>query len=215
MASGKGILVGALAAVGTAALLGAIAFAVVGVSARSEPPAFEVRLARAARHRLIPRAARAAVNPVAASPEALDSGMRHWADHCASCHANDGKGDTALGRGLYPRAPDMTLAATRELSDGELFWIIENGVKLTGMPAWGDPSAADDTESWELVHFVRHLGEISEEELRAMERLNPISREDLERQLEIERFLAGGISAPSKTEVEDNPQESERILVVS
>ncbi len=99
MSKGKGLLVGALAAVGTAALLGAIAFAVVGVSARSEPPAFEVALARAARHQLIPRSVRAAVNPVAASPEALDSAMRHWADHCASCHGNDGRGDTAVGRG--------------------------------------------------------------------------------------------------------------------
>lgn len=205
MTGGRGVLVGVLAAVGTAAMLGVITFVVVGVSARSEPPAFEVRLARAARHRLIPRAARAAVNPVAASPEALDSGMRHWADHCASCHGNDGTGDTALGRGLYPRTPDMTLAATRELSDGELFWIIENGVKLTGMPAWGSPSPEDDAESWDLVHFIRHLGEISEEELRTMVRLNPISREELERQLEIERFLAGETSSPPKTEADEHP----------
>ena len=133
MVKGKGLLLGALAAVGTAAILGAVGFAVVGVSARSEPPAFEVTLARSARHWLIPRAARATVNPVAAGPDVLDSAMRHWADHCASCHGNDGRGNTALGRGLYPRAPNMTLAATQKLSDGELFWIIENGIKLTGI----------------------------------------------------------------------------------
>ncbi len=198
MAKGKGLLVGALAAVGTAAILGAIGFAVVGVSARSEPPAFEVRLARAARHRLIPRAARAEVNPVAATPEVVDSATRHWADHCASCHGNDGRGDTALGRGLYPRAPNMTLAATQKLSDGELFWIIENGVKLTGMPAWGDDSssAEEDGESWELVHFIRHLPELTPEELSTMARLNPVSRAELERQLEIERFLAGETQRP-------------------
>jgi mono/diheme cytochrome c family protein len=118
--------------------------------------------------------------------------MRHWADHCASCHGNDGKGDTAMGRGLYPRAPDMTLAATQDLSDGELFWIIENGIKLTGMPAWGSASEEESNESWGLVRFIRQLPEISQSELRQMRRFNPISREEVERQQEIERFLAGG-----------------------
>ncbi len=207
MTKGTGLLVGALAAVGTAALLGAIAFTVVGISARSEPPAFEVTLARAARHRLIPRAARAAGNPVAASPEVLGSAMRHWADHCASCHGNDGRGDTALGRGLYPRAPNMTLVATQKLSDGELFWIIGNGVKLTGMPAWGGDSSSgeEDEESWELVHFIRHLPELTQEELSAMARLNPVSREELDRQVEIERFLAGETQRPP----EPHPEEHE------
>ncbi len=198
------VLVGALAAVGTLALAGAVGFAVVGVSARPEPPAFEEKLARAARHWLVPRAARVTINPVTASSEVLERGLRHWADHCASCHGNDGKGATALGRGLYPRSPDMTLPATQELSDGELFWIIENGVRLTGMPAWGDPSPEDDAESWELVHFIRHLPEIAEDELRTMARLNPVSREELERQLEIERFLAGETRTPPEPAPEEH-----------
>ncbi len=146
---------------------------------------------------LIPSPARARVNPVPASAEVLESGLHHWADHCASCHGNDGKGATAIGRKLYPRAPDMTLPATQDLSDGELFWIIENGIKLTGMPAWGGPSPEDDSESWELVHFIRQLPQIDAEELSTMERFNPVSREEIERQLEIERFLAGeSTSAP-------------------
>ena len=69
--------------------------------------------------------------------EAIAEGRAHFADHCASCHANDGSGDTEMGRGLYPRAPDMRLAATQNLEDHELFYIIENGIRLTGMPAWG------------------------------------------------------------------------------
>ncbi len=101
----------------------------------------------------------------------------------------------------------MTLAATQELSDGELFWIIENGIKLTGMPAWGDDSssAEEDGESWELVHFIRHLPELTQEELRRMTRLNPVSRDELERQLEIERFLAGETQHPP----EPHPEEHE------
>ena len=77
-------------------------------------------------------------------------------------------------------------------------------IKLTGMPAWGNPSPEDDAESWGLVHFVRHLGEITDDELRIMERFNPISREELERQLEIERFLAGETSDPPQTEDEEH-----------
>ena len=198
MARSWKILIGALAAVGALSILAAIGFVLSGVSAQGDPTALEATLARTARHWLIPGAARARTNPVPASVEVLESSLRHWADHCASCHGNDGKGNTALGRGLYPRAPDMTLVATQKLSDGELFWIIENGIKLTGMPAWGDDSSSgeEDGESWELVQFIRHLPELTPEELRAMARLNPVSRDELERQLEIERFLAGETQRP-------------------
>ncbi len=204
MARFKKALVAVLAAVGALTILGAVAFVLGGVSARPDPSEFEERLARTARHWLIPSAARARVNPVPASAEVLESGLRHWADHCAPCHGNDGKGDTALGRGLYPRSPDMTLPATQKLSAGELFWIIENGIKLTGMPAWGDDSSSEegDGESWELVHFVRHLPELTQGELRTMARLNPMSREELERQLEIERFLAGETPSPQEPQPE-------------
>ncbi len=42
-----------------------------------------------------------------------------------------------MGRNMYPPAPDMRLAETQQMTDGELFYIIQNGVRLTGMPAWG------------------------------------------------------------------------------
>lgn len=185
------IVVGLLAAIGALALAAAGWLAASGVSAGPEPSASEARMARAARHLLIPRASRAAANPVPASPEVLARARTHFADHCASCHGNDGRGDTELGRSLYPRAPDMTLPATQDLSDGELFWIIENGVRLTGMPAWGDPGAEGGEESWELVRFIRRLPELTAEEISEMERHNPISRAELEEEEEIRRFLAG------------------------
>jgi mono/diheme cytochrome c family protein len=184
-------IVGFLAATGAVAVAAALGFAALGISSRSEPPALEMKLARTARHLMIPAAARRAENPQPAAPEIHARALRHWADHCASCHGNDGKGQTSIGRGLYPKSPDMTLAATQELSDGELFWIIENGVKLTGMPAWGSLAPDDDAETWELVHFVRHLPEITAEELDQMQRLNPVSRADLERAQASERFMAG------------------------
>jgi mono/diheme cytochrome c family protein len=186
------LVVTALATVGLAALFYAASFFVQGISARPQPTALETRVARTARHYLIPAQARARPNPLAATPEVLASGMAHFADHCATCHGNDGKGDTVYGRKMFPRAPDMTAAATQSLSDGELFWVAENGVRLTGMPGFGDDEPANDGESWELVHFIRHLPELSADELAAMERLNPtLSRADVEREQEIESFLAG------------------------
>ncbi|MGH7859941.1 MAG: c-type cytochrome, partial [Candidatus Binatia bacterium] len=122
----------------------------------------------------------------------LASGRAHFADHCATCHGNDGKGETDYGKRLSPRAPDMTAEATQRLSDGELFWIVENGVRLTGMPGFGDDDPANDAESWELVHFIRSLPRITTAELAEMARLNPaLSRADVERERANEAFLAG------------------------
>jgi len=184
--------VGALALLGAIALAGGIVFVRQGISARPEPSALETRAARAARHLLIPARARAAANPVPPTPEAIAAGRAHFADHCASCHGNDGRGETSYGRRMFPRAPDMTAAATQSLSDGELFWIVEHGVRLTGMPGFGDDDPSNDRESWELVHFIRNLPELSPEERSEMEWLNPsLSRAEVEREREIEAFLAG------------------------
>jgi mono/diheme cytochrome c family protein len=128
--------------------------------------------------------------------EAIAEGRAHFADHCASCHANDGSGDTEMGRGLYPRAPDMRLAVTQKLEDHELFYIIENGIRLTGMPAWGTGKKAGEDESWRLVRFIRHLPQITPEEIAQMEGLNPKSPEKIRQQIEEEKFLGGGTDEP-------------------
>ncbi|MEO7144714.1 MAG: c-type cytochrome [Bryobacteraceae bacterium] len=66
----------------------------------------------------------------------LADARAHWADHCAACHANNGSGDTAMGKHTYPPTPDMRQAETQNLTDGELFYIIQNGSRLTRMPSW-------------------------------------------------------------------------------
>ena len=78
---------------------------------------------------------------------------------------------------------------TQELTDGELFYIIENGVRLTGMPAWGGPGSAEG--SWHLVHFIRHLPELTAEEKARMEALNPRSPEEWRALQDEEAFLRG------------------------
>lgn len=167
-----------------------------GVSTRRPPLPAEVFVARRLRHLAIPWDARQRENPEPSNPEVLRGAMDHFADHCASCHGNDGKGRTEIGQNLYPKAPDMTLSETRRLSDGELFFIIKNGVRFTGMPAWGSDTPEDDRASWKLVHFIRHLPAISADELDAMARANPVSPAEAMERLETERFLEGRSEEP-------------------
>lgn len=167
-----------------------------GVSAKAAPGRLETAVARTMRHLAIPRAARNRSNPIGRTPEVIAEGMAHYADHCAACHANDGSGDTEIGLGLYPKPPDMRRAATQSLTDGELFFIIENGVRLTGMPAWSTGHADSEKATWHLVHFIRHLPMITPDEIEQMEALNPTSPEEIRQDIEAERFLQGDDSAP-------------------
>jgi mono/diheme cytochrome c family protein len=168
-----------------------------GFSTRTEPSILERALAVALRRAAVPVGGRQAANPVSASPEVLAEARAHFADHCAACHANNGSGDTPLGRGLYPRAPDMRQAGTQSLTDGELYWLIHNGIRLSGMPAWGDPDHDDD--SWKLVLFVRHLPSMTREEESAMEEFNPKGRAEMEQEDRDRRFLAGENDPPVST----------------
>src|ERR1051325_10016763 len=146
-----------------------------GISAKAQPGRVETAVARTMRRLAIPRSARDLNNPVLKSSDVIAEGMAHYADHCAACHANDGSGETEIGLGLYRKAPDMRLPATQSLTDGELFYIIENGVRLTGMPAWSTGHADGETSTWHLVHFIRELPRLSEEQIEEMKRLNPRS----------------------------------------
>jgi mono/diheme cytochrome c family protein len=166
-----------------------------GVSAKATPSAIEVMMARKARHMALPNEARSLTNPVPASDENLREGMLHFADHCAICHGNDGSCDTMMGSGLYPKPPDLRLAETQKLSDGELFWIIENGVRFTGMPAFSTRHSSPE-DSWKLVQFIRHLPKLTAEEKLEMERNNPKSPSDLLEEQQENDFLNGKTSTP-------------------
>jgi mono/diheme cytochrome c family protein len=166
-----------------------------GMSARATPTYLETVLARDARHMAFPANARALQNPEPASEENLREGRLHFADHCATCHANDGSGDTMLGRGLYPKPPDLRHEETQKLTDGELFWVIENGVRFTGMPAFSNHDMQHD--SWKLVLFIRHLPQLTVEERLEMERNNPKSPGDLLEEQKENDFLNGATPAPA------------------
>jgi mono/diheme cytochrome c family protein len=176
-----------------AALGGVVAYSVVrrGLSAHAEPSRAEEMVAGAMRRWATAQSVRDRTNPVQTTPEVIEQALAHFADHCATCHANDGSGDTSIGRGLYPRVPDMRLEATQSLTDGELFSIIEHGIRLTGMPGWGNGTAEGERESWGLVHVVRRLPTLSPEEIERMEALNPKTVEQWREEEAARRFLAG------------------------
>jgi mono/diheme cytochrome c family protein len=157
--------VAVLAAIGAAAIGAALLFAAGGVSAQRAPSSFEVWAARGARHLLIPADARGRADPLPASPAVLERAQDHFAEHCATCHGDDGRGDTVLGRGLAPRVPDLTHAATQDLSDGELAWIVDNGVRLTGMPSFAGESDEEPEHAWLMVRWIRHLPTLTAQEL--------------------------------------------------
>ena len=165
-----------LAAVVAATLYGASVIR-RGFSVHEPPSAFESTLARTIRSLSIPKIDRDQQNPWkdAATPDVMADATAHWADHCASCHANDGSGQTAIGQKLYPPAPDMRLPPTQNLTDGELYYIIQNGIRMTGMPGWGQPGELQNDGSWQLVLFIRRLPHLTPAELEQMKSLNPKS----------------------------------------
>jgi len=173
-------------------------FAAGGFSAKSEPTAIEKFVARAARRLAAPSSVKSMQNPTPDTPDVLSEARAHWAGHCAACHANNGSGDTEIGRNLYPRAPDMRKPDTQNLTDGELFFIIENGIRLTGMPAWGTGTKQSEEDSWKLVRFIRHLPQVSEEEEEEMKKMNPKTPAELEEDKKVEEFLKGGDSHAKK-----------------
>jgi mono/diheme cytochrome c family protein len=155
-------------------------------------------MARQIRHLAIPIQQRNAANPVPLNAEVLKEGRAHFADHCAVCHANDGSGQTPIGKNVYPKAPDMRLADTQSLSDGELFWVIHNGIRFTAMPAWGSGDPEKDLDSWKLVHFIRHLPQLTQEELDEMKALNPKTEKERLEEAAFDQFLLGDDAAAAK-----------------
>jgi mono/diheme cytochrome c family protein len=178
----------ALAVVGAAIVLSMIRH---GFSARDLPSRSEMLIAEAMRSFSITSAEKRRPSPVKITPEAMSEARAHFADHCAQCHGNDGSGKTEMGMNMYPKAPDMRQGSTQGKSDGELFYVIQNGVRLTGMPAWGE-AGHDDEDSRKLVAFIRRLPNLTAEDIVAMESLNPKSPDEWREQQEDEAFLKGG-----------------------
>jgi predicted CXXCH cytochrome family protein len=135
-----------------------------GFSTADQPSYLEKTVARATRNLAIPRRARLEANPWKATSEVLQEARESFLDRCAVCHGPDGSGETGVGRNLYPKVPDLRLPQTQNLTDGEIRYIIRNGVRLTGMPGWAKPHDEQGDDSWKLVLFIRSLRQLTSEE---------------------------------------------------
>lgn len=136
-------------------LLTSLAFLSPACTANQKPSRIETALANMAKDVVIPVEAKNVKNPLAPSDEVAKQGQQVYLQSCALCHGTDGHGRTTLGRAMYPPAMDLTSPHVQHWSDAELFWIIQNGVRLTGMPSW--KSSISETDTWKLAHFMHEI----------------------------------------------------------
>ena len=167
-----------------------------GFSARAQPSGTEKMLAEYARNTAMPASAKSLKNPIVWTPEVEHEALAHYADHCAICHSNDGSGQTMFGKGMYPKPPDLR-GGTQTMSDGQLFYIVENGIRMSGMPAFGGEGSGAD--SWKLVYFLRHLPHLTAAEEEEMESLNPKSPQEFQEEKEEQQCLNGDPVQPIAT----------------
>ncbi len=195
----------ALSAVGAVALatVGLVVMCVVlmprdAFSTRVAPSRLETILAQTMR-RLALTEHRQTLRAPHVTEAALVEAQLHWASHCANCHAPDGSGETMLGKNLYPPAPDLRSEVSQQLSDGEIYSAINNGIRLTGMPAWGE-QGDDDSETWALVAFIRTLPTLSDATRSTIiENLPRTPQEETENREE-DDFLRGATPSPRQHE---------------
>lgn len=126
-------------------------------TAHQKPSATETNLANFAKDIVIPMEAENLRNPFRVTPQTAAEGKELFLESCAICHGTDGHSQTNLGQGMYPPAMDLTSPHVQHWKDAELFWIIQNGVRMTGMASWKNVISPQD--SWKLVAFIRNLTE--------------------------------------------------------
>ena len=134
---------------------GALAFQ-FNLSALPEPGRMETLLATKGKRFLIRRASRGEIPPPPTDMKAsFVEGDKLFGTDCSQCHGYSGRKPTDAGRWMYPRAADLGSAEVQKYSDRELFWIVKNGIRLSGMPAF--EKVESNEHIWDLVHFVRTL----------------------------------------------------------
>jgi mono/diheme cytochrome c family protein len=165
----SGVIVG-VGCVGLAAAA-VVSSGLVDPAASVPPGALETRVARFALDRAVARRAPKGPNPLKPDAEVLRAGLTHYRQMCVSCHGAPGVDASEAGEGLNPPAPDLTLGRVQKRTDGELFWLVQNGIRMTGMPAFG-PTHKDE-EIWKIVAFLRRLPALSPDEEKRLREAAP------------------------------------------
>ena len=126
------------------------------LSALPEPGQTETFLATQAKRFLVHKESREGIPPAPADRQTgTREGDKLYRLECATCHGLRGYDLTDAGQGMYPRAADLTSRDSQAYSDQEIFWIVKNGVRMSGMPAFG--KVESDEHIWDLVFYFRTL----------------------------------------------------------
>lgn len=121
----------------------------------TRPGRTESAVARWTKHHVTVRD-KADKNPVADTPKHREEGQEAFISYCATCHGNDGQNTgVPFATLMAPPIPDLTGAAVQSYTDGQLRWIIANGLYPSGMPASKEIFSDDDM--WRMVLYIRHL----------------------------------------------------------
>ncbi len=156
-------LVGILASLLVPVLL--MATGMIDVGADAKPGLIERTLAPWARDRSVAKRAPQEKNPQAGDPAAIATGFDHYRATCVMCHGAPDVPGAELSAGLNPPAPSLGDQGD-DTPDGELFWVIKHGIRMTPMPAFGP--TRNDREIWEIVAFIRHLPDLTAQERDAL-----------------------------------------------
>lgn len=111
--------------------------------------------------------------PPSKDSKLIKMGFREYHAMCRLCHGAPGYSQTELAKGLYPKPPDLGSKNKLPLSDSEFYWVVKNGIKMTGMPAFG-PTHGED-ELWAVVAFLKRMPNMQGKEYEAM--VGEVSRE--------------------------------------
>ena len=95
-------------------------------------------------------------NPVPDTQPNIDEGKGHFGHHCQICHGLDGQNSgVPFAAQMSPPVANLSAPAIQAYTDGQLHWIIENGINPSGMPAW--KGILEEDEMWKIVRYIRHL----------------------------------------------------------
>ncbi len=124
------------------------------VSAANRPAGFERWLFGTTMDNSVEKHSENLIAPNLESPEKIMEGFAHYNEMCVECHSAPGKSESDLAKGLNPKAPDLSKSA-QDMSAEQLFWVTKNGIKMTGMPAWGKTHS--DDKIWSIIAFIEKL----------------------------------------------------------
>ena len=139
-----------------------VRFGYIDPRADVEPSSLEMKIAMPALDASVDRRAPEMKNPIQPTDENLLSGMRTYQAVCSGCHGDVSHPHVAFGDSLYPRAPQF-LEDAPDMTDNQNFYIIQHGVRLSGMPAW--KANLKESEIWQVTTFLKNMKKLPPEVL--------------------------------------------------